>query len=112
MQICHLERQAQMTFSQRLGVAILAVLLLGGVAGSAQNTVPGPDQAGLFAAVTAMRADMNRALETSTRAQVLIAQLASQDARVTAVTLQVVDAQRAVWDTMKARIDTETEIRR
>ncbi|MEO7275867.1 MAG: hypothetical protein ABI211_28115 [Vicinamibacterales bacterium] len=59
-----------------------------------------------------MNAGIIQAIEASTRTQILIARLAGQDARVAALTLQVVDAQRAMLDAMRGRIDTETEIRR
>ena len=100
-----------MTLARTLGVVAMA-LLLGGAAPSGQgNRVPGPDLAGI-ADTKAMHAAIIRAVEASTRAQIVIAHLASQDARVAAVTLQVIDAQRASVDATRARIDSETEIRR
>ena len=101
-----------MTVSRTLATGTIGTLLVAGAAGlAAQNRVPGPDQAGL-AEARAMHVEITRAIETTTRAQIVIARLASQDARVAAVTLQVVDAQRALWDAMRARTDTQTEIRR
>ena len=100
-----------MTLARTLGVVAMA-LLLGGAAPSGQgNRVPGPDLAGI-ADTKAMHAAIIRAIEANTRAQIVIAHLASQDARVAAVTLQVIDAQRASLDATRARIDSETEIRR
>jgi hypothetical protein len=99
-----------MKLSRTLGVAA-ATLVLGAVAISGQNRVPGPDLAGI-AETKAMHAGVIQAIETNTRTQIVIARLASLDARVAALTLQVVDAQRAYLDATRARIDTETEIRR
>jgi len=99
-----------MNLSRTLGV-VAVTLVLGGVAASGQNRVTGPDQAGV-ADTKMMQVDIIRAIQANTRSQLLIARLASQDARVAAVTLQVVDAQRAVWEAMRALVDTETEIRR
>jgi len=99
-----------MNRSRTLGLAAVA-LLFGVVAISGQNRVPGPDLAGA-AETKAMHASIIQAVETNTRTQIVIARLASHDARVAALTLQVVDAQRAALDATRARIDTETEIRR
>jgi hypothetical protein len=97
--------------SQRLAFAALVAVLLGGVAGSAQIAVPSSTEGGMVAAVKAMHADLKAAIGANTRAQVLIARLASQDARIAAVTSQVVDAQRALWDAVRSRADTEAEVR-
>ena len=100
-----------MATSQRIALGALLVLLLGGIAGSAQNTVPGPDQAGVFAAIKAMHADLKLTLEANTRAQIVIARLATQDARVTAATTELAEAQRRLRVQSRERTRTEAEIR-
>ena len=100
-----------MTLARTLGVVAMALLLDGAAPSGQGNRVPGPDLAGI-ADTKAMHAAIIRAIEANTRAQIVIAHLASQDARVAAVTLQVIDAQRASLDATRARIDSETEIRR
>ena len=101
-----------MTRNLTLASALLGVLVLGSAVGLAQNAFPGPDQAGLFAEVKAMHADMKRAIEANTRAQIVTARLASQDARVATASAQVADAQSELAEATKARTDAENSIRR
>jgi chromosome segregation ATPase len=100
-----------MTFSHRLLTAALAVLLLGGVTIPAQNKLPGPDLAGT-AETRTMHTELLRAIQVNTRAQIVIARLASQDARVAAATGQAADAQRELIETRRARASAEADVRR
>jgi chromosome segregation ATPase len=101
----------QMTFSRKRGAAALTVLLLAGVTVSSQNKVPGPDLAGI-AETKAMHAELIRAIQANTRAQIVIARLASQDARVAAATAQAADAQRELAEVRRAVMAADAEIRR
>ena len=100
-----------MTFPHKPVAAALAVFLLGGVTLPAQNKLPGPDLAGT-ADTRTMHAELLRAIQENTRAQIVIARLASQDARVAAATAQAADAQRELAETRRARTTTEADIRR
>ena len=100
-----------MTFSQKSVAAALAVFLLGGVTVSGQNKASGPDLAGI-AETKMMHAELIRAIQANTRAQIVIARLASQDARVAAATAQAADAQRELTEIKRARTVTDADVRR
>jgi chromosome segregation ATPase len=90
---------------------VLGLVLLGGVAVSGQNKTPGVDLAGI-ADTKAMHTAIIRAIDANTHAQIVIARLASQDARVSAAIAQVADAHRQVMEATRLRMDVEAEIRR
>jgi chromosome segregation ATPase len=100
-----------MTLSQTWVAAALTVFLLGDVTTSGQNKTPGPDLAGIAETKT-MHAQLIRAIQANTRAQIVIARLASQDARVAAATAQAADAQRELTEVRRATMVTDAEIRR
>jgi chromosome segregation ATPase len=99
-----------MTFPHRPVAAALTILLLA-AAVRAQNKLPGPDLAGPAETKT-MHAELIRAIQANTRAQIVIARLASQDARVAAATAQAADAQRELADTRRARTIADADLRR
>ena len=100
-----------MTLSRTLAAGALALFLTGGVTVSGQNKVPGPDLAGIAETKT-MHGDLIRAIQANTRAQIVIARLASQDAKVAAATAQTGDAQRELAETTRARMAADADIRR
>jgi len=100
-----------MTLSSAVGVAAVAVLLGGAAISGQGNRVPGPDLAGI-AETKAMHTEIIRAIEANTRTHIVIARLASQDARVSAAIALLAGAQRELNDTASARMAADGEIRR
>ena len=98
-----------MALSQKIAATALGILLLGGMARSAQNTVPGPDQAGI-AATKAMHAELKHAIETNTLAQILASHVAIQNQQLIAITEQGLKTQDALAGAAAERKAADAEV--
>src|SRR4051794_17312046 len=104
-------RSSPMALSQKIAATALGILLLGGMARSAQNTAPGPDLVGI-AATKAMHGELKHAIETNTLAQILASHVAIQNQQLIASTEQALRAQDALAAVAAERKAAEAEVAR